>query len=80
MYHMALNASGWTDDPEAPRQKAIWLARRALRNAGDDAGTLGRAAWVLAYLGEDIDAATALMDRSPQINSSFADGWDGADG
>jgi adenylate cyclase len=73
--HMALNGSGWTDDPEATRQKAISLARRALRNAGDDAVTLGRAAYVLAYYGEDIDTVTALIDRSLRINPSFADGW-----
>jgi adenylate cyclase len=73
--HAALNGSGWTDDPEATRQKAISFARRAVRNAGDDAGTLGRAAYILANLGEDIDVATALIDRSLQINPSFADGW-----
>ena len=75
VYHMALTGNGWTDDPEPTRQKAISLARRAVRNAGDDAGTLGRAAYALAYLGEDIDAATALIDRSLHINPSFADGW-----
>jgi adenylate cyclase len=73
--HMALNGSGWTDDPEATRQKATSLARHALRNAGDDAVTLGRAAYVLAYFGEDIDTVTALIDRSLRINPSFADGW-----
>jgi adenylate cyclase len=75
LYHMALNGSGWTDSPEATRQTAISLARLAVRNAGDDAGTLGKAAYALAYFGEDIDAATALMDRSLNINPSFADGW-----
>jgi adenylate cyclase len=75
LYHTALSGNGWTDDPEATRQKAISLARRAVRNAGHDAGTLGRAAYVLAYLGEDIDAATALVDRSLHLNPSFADGW-----
>jgi adenylate cyclase len=75
LYHNALYASGWTNDPEATRQKAISLARRAVRNARNDAATLGKAAYVLAYLGEDIDAATALIDRSLHINPSFADGW-----
>jgi adenylate cyclase len=74
-YHMALYGSGWTDDPAATRQKAISFARRAVGNASDDAETLGRAAYVLAACGEDIDAAAALMDRSLQINPSFADGW-----
>jgi adenylate cyclase len=74
-YHMVLHGSGWTDDPEATRQKIISLARRAVRHAGDDAETLGRAAYVFAYCGEDIDAATALIDRSLRINPSFANGW-----
>jgi TolB-like protein len=73
--HMALHGSGWTDDPEATRQRAMSLARRAVCNAGDDAETLGRVAYVLAYCGEDIDAATALIDRSLRINPSFAYGW-----
>jgi TolB-like protein/DNA-binding response OmpR family regulator len=75
LYHTALSGSGWADDPEATRQTAISLARRAVRHAGDDAATLGRAAYVLAYFSEDIQAATALIDRSLQINPSFADGW-----
>lgn len=75
VYHMALHVSGWTDDPEATRQETILLAHRAVRNAGDDAGTLARAAWALASSGEDIDAATALVDRSLRVNPSFADGW-----
>ena len=79
LYHMMLSGNSWTDDPQATRQEALSLARRAVRNAGDDAGTLGRAAYVLAYLGEDIDAATALIDRAVHINPSFADGlrWSG---
>jgi adenylate cyclase len=75
LYHAALGGSGWTDHLEATRQKAISLAHRAVRNAGDDAETLGRAAYALAACGEDIGAATALMDRSLDINPSFADGW-----
>jgi adenylate cyclase len=75
LYYTALIGNGWTDDLEATRRKAISLARRAVRHAGDDAGTLGRAAYVLAYLGEDIDAATVLVDRSLHINPNFADGW-----
>ena len=75
VYHMLLNVNSWTDDPEATRQKAIWLARRAARYAGADASTLGQAAWTLAYLGEDIDVAAALMDQSLRINPSYADGW-----
>src|SRR5579883_3120890 len=75
VYHQALCAAGWTDDPEATGQKAICLARLAVRNAGADAATLARAAWILSSLGEDIDVAMALMDQSLRLNPSFADGW-----
>jgi len=75
VYHNSLNQNGWVDDPEATRQKAIWFARRAVRNAGTDAATLARAAWALAYAGEDIDAAIALMAQSLHINPSLAQGW-----
>jgi len=51
------------------------LARRALRGAGDDPGTLARAAYMLGYSGEDFDAAIALIDRSLELNPSFARGW-----
>jgi adenylate cyclase len=71
----ALHVSGWTHEPEATRREGIERARQALRYAGDDACTLGRAAYALAHLGEDIDAAIALIDRSLQINPSFAYGW-----
>jgi hypothetical protein len=47
----------------------------ALRFGGDDAWTLARAAYALGHFGEDIDAAIALVDRSLQINPSFAYGW-----
>jgi TolB-like protein len=75
LYNMVLYGNAWTDDPEATRQNAIWFARRAVRSAGADAETLGRAAYVFAYCGEDIDAATALVDWSLRINPSFAEGW-----
>jgi pentatricopeptide repeat protein len=73
--HNALHVSGWTNDPEANRREGINLARRALRGAGDDPGTLARAAYVLGYSGEDFDAAMASIDRSLELNPSFARGW-----
>ena len=73
--HNALHVSGWTNDPEANRREGMDLARRALRGAGDDPGTLARAAYMLGYSGEDFDAAIALIDRSLELNPSFARGW-----
>jgi TolB-like protein len=73
--HNALYISGWTDEPEANRREGIALARRALRVAGDDPSTLGRVAYVLGNFGEDLDASIALIDRSLELDPSFALGW-----
>jgi adenylate cyclase len=61
--------------PEADRLKGIDFARRALVVAGDDAGVLANGAHALAYLGEDIGAMMALVDRALTLNPSFARGW-----
>jgi len=65
----------WTNDLEATQKEGIDLARRALRVASDDPYVLATAAWALALFGEDISTAIALMDRSLQLNPSFARGW-----
>ena len=63
------------DDPEANRQMAVDLARRALRVGADDPRVLGRAAMVLGRYGDGLDAAVALIDRALVLNPSYADGW-----
>jgi TolB-like protein/class 3 adenylate cyclase len=73
--HTAMYVSGWTHNPDASRGQGVERARQALRYGGDDACTLARAAYALGHFGEDIDAAIALVDRSLQINPSFAYGW-----
>ena len=73
--HAHLHVSGWTDDPELHRRRAVGLAQRALRGAGDDPNTLGRAAHALGYSGGDLGAATALVDRCLELNPSYASGW-----
>jgi adenylate cyclase len=73
--HAAMHVSGWTLNPDASRREGVERTRQALRYGGDDACTLARAAYALALFGEDIDAAIALVDRSLQINPSFAYGW-----
>jgi TolB-like protein/class 3 adenylate cyclase len=59
----ALEANDWTNDPESNRREGVDLARRALGAVADDPVVLGNAAFVLAYFGEDIDAAIELIDR-----------------
>jgi adenylate cyclase len=66
---------GWADDREANRRRGINFARRALQAAEDDPFVLANAGYVLGRLGEDIDAAIALVSRSLELNPSFARGW-----
>jgi adenylate cyclase len=63
------------EDREADALKGADFARRALEVAGDDPGVLANVAYALAYLGEDIGAMTALVDRALALNPSFARGW-----
>src|ERR1700746_135430 len=72
--HNRLHVSGWTDDPETNRREGVDLARRAPRAARDDPGGLSMAAYVFGYFGEDIDTAISLIDRSLELNPSFARG------
>ena len=66
---------GRSEDPAAHRLKGTDFARRALEVAGDDPTILANAAYTLAYLGEDIGAMMALVDRALALNPSFARGW-----
>jgi TolB-like protein len=75
MCHVQLDVNGWADDRETNRHTGVDLARRAIRLAPDDPDVLGHAAFVLGYVGEDIDVAVGLMDRSLALNPSFARGW-----
>jgi TolB-like protein/class 3 adenylate cyclase len=73
--HMRLHLSGWGKDPDEDHHQGVDLARRALQVTGDDPGVLAWSAYVLAYFGEDIDAAIQLIDRALALNPSFAYGW-----
>jgi len=66
---------GRSDDRAVDRSKGAEFARRALQVAGEDPGVLANAAQALAYLGEDIGAMLALVDRALALNPSFAGGW-----
>ena len=73
--HSHLDVAGWTEDEEANRAAALALARRALQTAGAYPDVLCNVAYVLAYFGEDIAVAMALIDRALELKPSFAIGW-----
>ena len=66
---------GGSEDPEADNRKAASFARRALQVAGEDPAVLANAAYALAFLGVDVGAMMALVDRALALNPSFARGW-----
>jgi adenylate cyclase len=70
-----LHVNGWYENSEAMSRKGIELAGRALEVAPDDPNVLIKAARALAYFGEDIDAAIALLDRSLKLNPNSARAW-----
>ena len=73
--HSLCQNNDWTDEREKNRREGIGLARRALHCAPDDPEVLAYAAFVLGVLGEDLDVAIGLMDRSLALNPSFSRGW-----
>ena len=70
-----LHVNGWYEDPEPICQKGIEFAWRAIEVTPDDPNVLHKAARALAYFGEDIDAAIALLDRSLKLNPNSARAW-----
>jgi TolB-like protein/class 3 adenylate cyclase/Tfp pilus assembly protein PilF len=74
-FRLHLDFQGWAEDAEANRRTAIDLARQALSAAPDDPEILARAAFILAYFGDDISACLSLVDRSLELNPSFAEAW-----
>jgi len=73
--HLHLDTNLWADDRETNRRQGIALARRALQVAGDEPNVLGHVAFVLGFLGEDINLCLGLIDRCLALNPSFARGW-----
>jgi hypothetical protein len=64
-------------DRDIGRQKGIGLAHRALEIARDDPYVVADAAYALACFGEDLEAMTALVDRTLASNPNYARGWPG---
>ena len=73
--HMQLHVTGWSNDVDRDRREGVNLARRALLVADGDPSVFAWSGYVLAYFGENIDAALELVDRALTLNPSFAQGW-----
>jgi TolB-like protein/class 3 adenylate cyclase/tetratricopeptide (TPR) repeat protein len=66
---------GWAPDLEIARRESLEFARRAVQTAPDDSGALGLVAGALHSVGEPIDGAIALIERSTSLNPGSAFGW-----
>jgi len=66
---------GWVIDREKEIAEARRLARRALKLCNNDASVLCFAAWVLAYVGNELDDGAAFLDQALLINPNLAWGW-----
>ena len=73
--HVQLHLNGWNNDAGGDPCEGVKLARRAIQVMSDDPDVPAWSAYVLAYFGEDINAAVELMDRALTLNPSFAQGW-----
>src|SRR5215469_7974542 len=70
-----LLTDGRSENSTVDALKGADFARRALEVAGDDPSILANVALALAYVGEDIGATIALVDRALVLNPNFARGW-----
>jgi TolB-like protein len=61
-------------DRRANSRKALALARKAL-HVSNDPEPVATAAFALAYFGEDIEDALALIDHALALNPAFTRGW-----
>ena len=55
--------------------EALQLATRALAFANDDEFVLGWASLIFAYLNDEIERGSDLVDRALAINPNFSNGW-----
>ncbi len=58
--HLMLHGGGWSTDFNREKGEGVNLARRALQVTRDDPSVLSLSGYVLAYFGEDIEAAIKL--------------------
>ena len=73
--HWQCITDGWAEAPEAARDKAIELARRALEaTRNDDPGVLANASFVLANFGEEIGAMIGLDRPGAEPQSELRTG------
>lgn len=65
-------SNGWMADRAKETAEAVRLARRAVELGRDDTIALSHGGYVLAYVGGDLDASAACIDRALKLNPNLA--------
>src|SRR5215510_9717375 len=69
------NSYGWMVDRESEIADAVRLARRAVAVGKDDPTALWSGGLSLAYLGKEVEAGAAYIDRALVLNPNLAASW-----
>ena len=69
------NSHGWMVDRESEITDAVRLARRAVAVGKDDPIALWSGGLSLAYLGHEVEAGAAYIDRALVLNQNLAASW-----
>jgi TolB-like protein/Flp pilus assembly protein TadD len=69
------NSHGWMVDRESEITDAVRLARRAVALGKDDPIALWSGGLSLAYLGHEVEAGAAYIDRALVLNQNLAASW-----
>jgi TolB-like protein/Flp pilus assembly protein TadD len=69
------NSFGWMVDRESEIADAVKLARRAVAVGKDDPTALWSGGLSLAYLGNEVEAGAAYIDRALVLNPNLAASW-----
>ena len=66
---------GWLTDPASEITEGVRLARRAIELGRSEPPILAMVGFAIAYLGGDLDAGTAAIDRALELNPNSAPVW-----
>jgi adenylate cyclase len=73
--HSVIAQNGWTETPDADRQRGIALAERAVNADGDDAEVLATVAGALPRLNAQPELARTLSQRAVALNPGSVLAW-----
>jgi tetratricopeptide (TPR) repeat protein len=73
--YMRRRQGRWMDDVERESREGMLFGKRAIELAKDDALALAAGGLAIAFMGDDLDAGLAFVDRALNVNPNLALGW-----